>query len=177
MTTPPPDNMPAADDPDDALHCPSCRYSLHGVCTPAKPVGKCPECGLAFRRERLLKLQQDGGTAGGTWIALELISFPIALAMLQGCLGCAGLIEMQSGNYFFTPVDLLVTPWIAVPVLGAVLLAGMVATHAVPGLPPTVSPQRRKQHRADFYEKWALFAVLEVMLTATYLFIGCGAFI
>lgn len=172
MTTPPPDNPPA-DAADDALHCPSCRYNLHGVCTPAKPVGKCPECGLAFRRADLLERQREREAYPLELAVLQLLSIPIALAFLPMCCGVSSLVVLDRYDQFNSPIFVLGT-FVVTPAIGAALAAWLVSAQVYPGMVRGIAPEDRRGLQRSAGMLWLLFFVIELVLTAVYFFGGCA---
>lgn len=177
MPPPTPPTEACSPHADDALSCPDCGYNLTGICTEAQPIGRCPECGRGFRRERLKQFHQTRRTPSGASLVVSLVCFPLVLASMPVCFGCVGIVPNSTSSYFHTPIELVRTPAIIVPIFGAALFAGLIATQALPPLPAKATAIRRDRHRGQVMKYWLIFFVVEVLLAAAYLFVGCGVFV
>ena len=79
MTDPPPTPAARAKPTGRSLPCAACGYDLRGVCTPAGPLGGCPECGepFAYDEVRTRATWRDQGVESiGRLSVLMLLVYP-----------------------------------------------------------------------------------------------------
>lgn len=156
----------------DALHCPGCGYNLRGVCTRESPEGRCPECGIGFRRESLLERMRERDAYPMGLAVLQLLMIPVLLACLPMCCGVSSLVSLNRYDQFGSPLFIL--GLIAVPILGAALAAWLVSAQVYPGMVSGIAPEHRRGLQRSAGLLWFLFFVIEAVLTAVYLFGGCA---
>ena len=157
------------------MTCPGCGYNLTGVCTPTTPEGRCPECGVPFRRVELLKRQRERESFPTSSVVVQLLLFPVLLACMPMCCGIGSIGLANGYDQFETPVFILTL--FVVPVVGAALIAWLIAWQAYPGRVAGIVPGRRRGILRHISLMWLLFFVIELVLTGMYLFGGCAAMI
>ena len=152
----------------DALHCPACGYNLHGVCTRERREGNCPECGLAFVRDRLYERQRERAAFPTSLMVMQLLLFPVVI-VVGGLFCIAGVVPgVQS-----TTVVVVVT--VGIPLLCALLAGGLIASQYHPRCIAGVLPKDRRGMQRHILYPWLLFFVIEAVLTVVYFVGGCAA--
>lgn len=108
------------------LHCPGCKYNLRGLTR-----SRCPECGLEFRWEDLLRRSdQRSGVGRALLSAARAIGVAIlVLAAVAACLisvGVIGLSLLAGGRYALVGPGVIVLPLLvaAIQTRGEILLLG-----------------------------------------------------
>ncbi len=168
--SPTPPATPATDLPGPrdapALHCPGCGYNLHGVCTPQRPAGHCPECERAFVREHLLRLLAVQGR--GPNLIIGLLVWPIATALFWPLASCFFGALLQDAFGFGVVVILAL-------LLGSCGLTGWWLANA---LVQAKRAGRDWDEVPAFYRHafwpWLLFTAAHVVLTVAYFAGGCA---
>ena len=128
---------------------------------------------MAFVRGDLIQRVRERDAYPIGLAVLQLVSIPILLACLPMCCGVGSLMALNGYGHLGSPLFIL--GLIAVVAVGAGLAAWLVSAQVYPGLVAGIAqPQRRGLQRSAGL-LWFLLFVIELVLTAMYLFGGCAA--